>query len=84
MEYKGFPKEYGLFKINDEIFTYTGITTNSFTGCVRGFSGITTYSNSINPEELIFSTSSASNHDSTSKVSNLSALFLKEFYVRKL
>jgi len=77
---KGFPREYGLFKIDDEIFTYTGITTNSFTGCVRGFSGITTYSNNINPEELIFSTSSASNHDSVSKVSNLSALFLKEFY----
>ena len=35
---KGFPRQYGLFKLNDEIVTYTGITTNSFTGCVRGFS----------------------------------------------
>ena len=26
---KGFPDRYGLFKINDEILTYTGITTNS-------------------------------------------------------
>ena len=31
----GFPQKYGLLKINDEIITYTGITTNSFTGCVR-------------------------------------------------
>ena len=40
---KGFPKEYGLFKIENEVITYTGITTNSFTGWIRGFSGITTY-----------------------------------------
>ena len=39
---KGFPNEYGLFKIENEVITYTGITTNSFTGCIRGFSGITT------------------------------------------
>ena len=38
---KGFPSDYGLFKIGDEIITYTGLTTNTFTGCVRGFSGIT-------------------------------------------
>ena len=37
----GFPKQYGLIKIDDEVITYTGITTNSFTGCIRGFSGIT-------------------------------------------
>ena len=36
----GFPSKYGLLKVNDEIITYTGITTNSFTGCIRGFSGI--------------------------------------------
>ena len=77
---KGFPKEYGLFKINDEIFTYTGITTNSFTGCIRGFSGITTYRSNNNPEELIFSTSSAANHDDVSRVTNLSVQFLQEFY----
>ncbi|MEC8552789.1 MAG: hypothetical protein VXY93_20010, partial [Pseudomonadota bacterium] len=40
---KGFPSEYGLLKINDEIISYTGITTNTFTGCLRGFSGITGY-----------------------------------------
>ena len=77
---KGFPEQYGLFKIDSEIFTYTGITTNSFTGCVRGFSGITSYRTDDNPEELIFSSSSNAAHTSGAKVENLSAKFLQEFY----
>ena len=77
---KGFPNSYGLFKIENEIITYTGITTNSFTGCIRGFSGITTYHADNNPSELVFSDSSATNHESDATVINLSALFLKEFY----
>ena len=40
---KGFPSEHGLLKIDDEIISYTGITSTSFTGCIRGFSGITGY-----------------------------------------
>ena len=44
---KGFPDDYGLLKINDEIITYTGKTATSFAGCVRGFSGITGYSSDI-------------------------------------
>jgi hypothetical protein len=84
---KGFPSEYGLLKVNDEIITYTGVTTNTFTGCIRGFSGITgynsgisTYSDSINRQDLVFSTSSADSHDEGATVTNLSSLFLKEFY----
>ena len=77
---KGFPNEYGLLKIDDEIITYTGITTNSFTGLIRGFSGITSYTDSDNQGELIFSTSEVSNHAVDSRVENLSVLFLKEFY----
>ena len=77
---KGFPKEYGLFKINDEVITYTGLTTNTFTGCIRGFSGITTYHAPNQPNELVFSDTTAINHDTDSTVINLSALFLKEFY----
>ena len=77
---KGFPSEYGLFRINNEVFTYTGITTNSFTGCIRGFSGITSYHAQNKPEELVFTDSSADSHESGSTVINLSALFLKEFY----
>jgi hypothetical protein len=77
---KGFPSQYGLFKIDDEIFTYTGLTTNTFTGCVRGFSGITSYRTDLNSEELIFSESSAATHSSGKNVENLSVGFLKEFY----
>ena len=77
---KGFPKEYGLLKIDDEIITYTGISTNAFTGCIRGFSGITSYHQSLNQEELVFSTSQDNEHNDGSNVQNLSALFLKEFY----
>ena len=77
---KGFPNEYGLFKIENEVITYTGITTNSFTGCIRGFSGITTYHSENNPSELVFSDTSAINHENDATVINLSALFLQEFY----
>jgi hypothetical protein len=77
---KGFPAEYGLFQIDNEIFTYTGITTNTFTGCVRGFSAVTSYKNSLNPEELVFSTSDAATHTSGAAVKNLSTEFLREFY----
>ena len=77
---KGFPDEYGLFKINNEIITYTGLTTNTFTGCIRGFSGITSYHKDLNQEELVFSDSSAGSHNQSANVQNLSSLFLKEFY----
>ena len=80
---KGFPPEYGLIKLGDEIITYTGLTTNSFTGCVRGFSGVTSYRAPNNPEELVFTQSVAETHAADTPVQNLSALFLKEFY-RKL
>ena len=79
----GFPKDYGLFRLNDEIITYTGITTNSFTGCIRGFSGITSYRDRLNAEELVFESSAADSHTTGTQVKNLSSLFLKEFY-RKL
>ena len=80
---KGYPSSYGLLQIDDEVITYTGITTNTFTGCIRGFSGITEYNKSNTDGELQFSSSAASSHIENSKVKNLSALFLQEFY-RKL
>ena len=75
----GFPKSYGLLEIDSEIITYTGITTNSFTGCSRGFSGITSYRNPTTQDELIFTNSGISTHSSGSVVNNLSVVFLKEF-----
>jgi hypothetical protein len=77
---KGFPNSYGLFKIDNEIITYTSKTPNSFVGCVRGFSGITSYRDNSNPNELVFSSSVADSHTNESAVQNLSSLFLKEFY----
>ena len=77
---KGFPNEYGLLKVDDEIITYTGITTNTFTGCVRGFSGITSYTDPNNPGELVFATTTAGIHTTGVSVNNLSVLFLQEFY----
>ena len=77
---KGFPQEWGLLKIGDEIVTYTGVTTNSFTGCVRGFCGIETYHALHNAQNLTWTQTSASSHDFGSAVQNLSALFLHEFY----
>jgi hypothetical protein len=77
---KGFPQQYGLLKIDDEIITYTKSTSNTFIGCIRGFSGITSYHALSNQEELVFSTSKAHSHASGSTVQNLSSLFLKEFY----
>ena len=76
----GFPDTYGLLEIDSEIITYTGITTNSFTGCSRGFSGITSYRSPSDNDELIFSQSGISTHASGSVVNNLSIRFLKEFF----
>jgi hypothetical protein len=49
-----FPNSYGLIKIDDEIITYTGKTETSFTGCVRGFSGVTSYEGTNTPDQLVF------------------------------
>ena len=76
----GFTTSYGLLKIGSEVITYTGITTNSFTGCIRGFSGITSYHDPTTSDKLVFSSTSAATHDSGDTVVNLSNLFLKEFY----
>ena len=75
-----FPNQWGLLKIDDEILTYTGLTTNTFTGVVRGFSGITSYRSVDNPAELVFETTTAAAHTAKSSVENLSTLFLKNFY----
>ena len=78
----GFPDTYGLLKINDEIITYTGKTDYSFTGCVRGFSGITSYEKEATTDQLVFTQSEAAEHDAESTISNLSSLFLKQFLLK--
>jgi len=79
---EGFPDNWGLIKIGNEIITYESKTNVSFEDCKRGFSGVTSYRNPNNPEELVFSTSSAESHSSNSTVENLSILFLKEFLLK--
>jgi hypothetical protein len=77
---KGFPPAYGLLKIDNEIITYTGITTNTFTGCIRGFSGITSYYDDSSQNQLVFTETQSASHTAKTEVTNLSSLFLKEFY----
>ena len=78
----GFPSSYGLIKINDEIITYTGTATTCFTGCVRGFCGITSYKTANSPDVLEFNTSTSEEHTTGSEIKNLSVLFLKEFLLK--
>ena len=75
----GFPENNGIIQIDDEVIYYTGITSTSFTGCKRGFSGITTYVSTGNPDELTFSQTETNKHTSGTKVKNLNVLFLKQF-----
>ena len=71
----GYPLSDGLLKINDEIIYYTGITTNTFTGCVRGFSGITHYEDG----EINFSDSSDEKH-SAGILCRILAIFLSKSF----
>ena len=77
---KGYPSKYGLLKIDDEIITYTGIGTTSFTGCIRGFSGVDSMDQPTRPDLLSFNTSVGASHTGGSKVHNLSNLFIREFF----
>jgi len=75
----GFPDNNGLIKIGDEIISYDRKTNVKFINCNRGFSGITSFTNPVESEDLIFSTSTAVPHDDEVIVENLSVLFLEEF-----
>ena len=83
----GFPDEYGLLKIDNEIISYKGKTATSFTDCIRGFSGVTGYNVGVssslvdvNKEKLTFEETSATSHATGSQITNLSVLFLQEFF----
>ena len=79
---KGFPDFYGLIKIGSEIIAYKSKTDTSFDECARGFSGTTSFRDPTVPDQLVFSESEVEEHQSGSNVSNLSILFLKEFFVK--
>ena len=58
----GFPDTYGLIKIDDEIITYTSKTDTTFNGCVRGFCGISSYTDGNSPDTLVFNQTEAVSH----------------------
>ncbi len=76
----GWPTSYGLLKIDDEIITYTGITSTSFTGCIRGFCGVESLNEEGDPDSFVFLDTVSKKHTSGTEVLNLSNLFLKKFY----
>ena len=84
---KGFPDTYGLLKIGNEIITYTSKGDFEFFGCIRGFSGvsgfdvgISTSLDNVNKEGLVFESTKAESHANGATVTNLSVLFIQEFY----
>lgn len=78
----GWPEKFGLLKIDDEIITYHQKTPTSFTGCVRGFSGIDQIKSTEKSQFLQFSVTESAEHQasSTTLVYNLSNLFIQEFF----
>jgi len=72
---EGFPDNYGLLQVDDEIILYESKNNTQFLNCVRGFSGIT----KIDKEYLEFSESELDQHQENSDVLNLSILYLKQF-----
>ena len=76
----GWPSKWGLLKIDDEIITYTGIGSTTFTGCVRGFSGIENNARTNSPEYLTFTNTGIQTHGVDSQVKNLSNVFLQQFF----
>ena len=76
----GWPAEYGLLKIDDEIITYKSKTDTSFLGCSRGFSGIDKIRSDADSQFLEFKKSEAFPHAVGSVVTNLSNIFLLEFF----
>ena len=77
-----FPDRDGLIQIDEEIILYKEKTNTSFTGCIRGFSGVTSYEALDAHDQLQFSESDANPHPKGSKIINLSALFLNQFLVK--
>ena len=75
-----FPERYGLIQIDDEVILYTTRSNYQFLGCVRGFSGVTAFSD--NDEELTFTSSEATSHVQGAKIINLSNILLREFLVK--
>ena len=78
----GFPDQWGLIQIEDEIILYERKSKTQFLNCIRGFSGTTSYKTPNKPDQLTFSTSEATDHKDGVTIVNLSALLLAEFFTK--
>ena len=78
----GFPDENGLILIDDEIIKYGTRTDTTFEDCVRGFSGVTQYIDTLIPDKQVFKQSNSAEHTTGATVKNLSILFLQEFFTK--
>jgi photosystem II stability/assembly factor-like uncharacterized protein len=76
------PDSYGLLKIDDEIITYTSKDATHFYGCIRGFSGIESYNDQFQPNELVFSETESAAHTSGKEVKNISNIVYVELWKR--
>jgi len=77
-----FPKTNGLIQIDDEIIKYSTKTDTTLEGCIRGFSGVTEYINTLVPDKQTFTTTTVEEHENGATVKNLSVLFLQEFFTK--
>ena len=73
----GYPDEYGLIKIDNEIITYTEKNDFSFIGCIRGFQA---HAKDPKNETFVFSDSESASHKAEATVENLSVDFLSRFF----
>ncbi len=76
----GFPEKYGYLKIGNEIISYTSKDKRQFFNCARAFSAITSLFTSTEDDKVTFTTSSSAAHADDATVTNLSNLFLIEFF----
>jgi hypothetical protein len=79
---EGFSNTYGIIQIDSEIILYEYKTDTTFENCVRGFSGITSYDNTYDNDNIVFEDSNTSDHVNGSIVKNLDTEFLKTFFKR--
>lgn len=77
---EGFPDNYGLLRIDDEIIFYAEKDSTTFLDCHRGFSGITNISDTQNSDGLEFTVSSSSDHTSKAIVQNLNYVFYEKLF----
>ena len=78
----GFPDQFGIIQIDDEIIVYQLKLGNRLLFCQRGFTGVSSLDKSNDSEELTFNETSADSHKFQTPVKNLSVLFLQEFLRR--